>query len=451
MKTKNIIFIAIVCTSFLVVIGYQQLDIEDRDKPNIVMIVLETTRARNLPCYGYERNTTPHICDVADDGILFENAYSNAANTPSSVASMFSSKHPYRFYTDTHHLPLPDENVLFSSLEETGYETELYSDFLNQGIVWLDFDINEYDEPLNMNQDVVDDVSSNQSNFAWIHYDNNHFPYTPRNKFDGSFSSTENVNMTIVDKIYNANETVEGAHWKTRELKNEKDIYREIEYIRNRYDDYLKESDYLVNNLLQNLKDEGKYDDSLIIITSDHGESLGEKGNYFEHRELYEPNIQVPLILKLPDNQYAGETVSERISLVNIHKTLMDYLNLSDTVQDELDGRSLLDYVNKDLPNEDVVSRWGNYFSLRKDQYKYIYDAYENEEEELYNISADPREKENLIDVMERPEQIVEFRETIDKNSEKWTYPDNLDDKVDEETLQRMEELHETLAELGYA
>lgn len=158
-------------------LGYLLFDLpggwlpQTKDKPNIVLITLESTRADHLPCYGYHRNTTPNICDLAEDGVLFENAYSQGTWTYISIPVLLTG--------------LPANSVGFSNLkhslsEEVDTLPEVlsnhgYSTIINAGRRGTLAQVK-----LSVSQDLKKIRVRKNRSFLWKHFGPAHWPYTPK-------------------------------------------------------------------------------------------------------------------------------------------------------------------------------------------------------------------------------------------------------------------------------
>lgn len=185
--------------------------------------------------------------------------------------------------------------------------------------------------------------------------------------------------------------------------------YREIPYIVaednindpnyyiSQYDGAISYSDDQIGRLIDGLKELGLYEDTLIILTADHGELLGEHNFYFHHTGCYEENIRVPLMIRCPRLFPKGRVVSRQVNLIDIAATVLDSIGLDRPSY--IQGRSLLAFVKpfRFYRVKYVFSFCGPVFSLRTENWKLIYDPAIPIKWELYNLKTDPKELHNLV------------------------------------------------------
>jgi len=198
-----------------------------------------------------------------------------------------------------------------------------------------------------------------------------------------------------------------------------------------------------VGRIIKTLKDEGLYDDSIILFTADHGEMLGSH-SLWQKMCMYEESARVPLVIKLPrDAQYARKQTEVPVSLVDVFPTVLEYNGVP--VPSGLDGRSLLPLLkHDDIPSSLIHKRifiqydgngsLGNYQRcVLMDGHKLIVDIFKNEIFlELYNLSNDPQEMSNLIFVKGNKSTVIdllkELRDHMKRTGDHITLPDNLYD-----------------------
>ncbi len=277
------------------------------ERPNIVVIVTESTRADHLPCYGYQRNTTPHICQLAEDSVLFENAYSQGSWTllsvpqlltgypPNSVGRKYGANGRWNHFLNSSILTYPEH------MQTVGYTTLATntSHLIDQNLYT---GMNITDRPLSL-------FSEDSPSFAWVWNQTPHWPYRPPR----SYRKWGGTNRTVEWK--NARQTLANLP---------QDLLADL------YDADLRYTDEGIGKTLRRLKEKGNYNETLIIYTSDHGELLGKRGLYGHVVNLdrpYRETVHVPLLIKFPDNQYAGKRIEQAVRTVDIFPTLLDYLD----------------------------------------------------------------------------------------------------------------------------
>lgn len=302
----------------------------DAEGPPVVLMILETTRADHIgPCYGYDRETAPSICGVAEDGVIFKKAYSQGSWTPISFPSLMTGAHPAAAssnnFTAAAHADLP---WVTSELAESGYRvigkevptwTESSENFLG---------LNRSFDSLQASGNVGDGEF-----LFWFFKERAHHPYLAERRF-----RLWGVQNDSIQHIFY--ETTEPQGRLYRPLKaSESTEYNITQYLA-LYDAEIKSADASIGRKVREMKESGTYRDSLIIITSDHGEYFGELGRFFHGRKTpRDPVIRVPLVVKFPGNRFAGQEVSEPVSLTSVAPTI--YRSVGIEPQDHIQAPSL--------------------------------------------------------------------------------------------------------------
>jgi choline-sulfatase len=353
------------------------------DQPNVILITLDTVRADRMGFLGSKHGLTPNLDTLASQGVVFEHAYSQAPITPVSHATILSGTFPQyhgiRNFGDR--LP-PSVPFLPEILHAQGYHTGAFV-----GSIILDpkngfasgfergFDV--YNAGFHRQKTgerreasmqrrgeitlgyVLEWVGQQKGGpfFLWFHLWDAHDPYNPPEPFRSRFPNAP----------YNGG----------------------IAYV-----------DSIVGKLLDYLRSQGLYDNALIAVAADHGESLGEHGELTHSIFLYDATIHVPLLLKLPGKRFAGERVSAAASLVDLAPTLLDALG--ETPPPAMQGGSLLPLIGNPHPGNrpsfatgDHSERsfgWSALVSLRTGNQLYV----RAPKPELYNVASDPGEKINI-------------------------------------------------------
>lgn len=343
---------------------------------NVVLISIDTCRADYLSCYGFNRRTTPNIDAVAAEGIVFENVYSPVPMTlPAHSSMMTGTIPPYHGVHDNLREKLAETNVTLAEiLQDNGYKTSavvsaivLEPKFgLNQGFEEYQGEFTQAFEgdPFAEQKGHITsrqacnwlDENFEQPFFLFLHYYDPHIIYEPPEPFASRFAG-------------------------------------------NLYAGEIAYTDHCIGQVIDKLKTLKLYDSTLIIITSDHGEMLGEHGENTHDYFVYESAVRVPLIVKSPGIR-GGRRISDAVGLVDIMPTVLSLLEipLSWPVQ----GQDLRQFLagNAELPPSYLYTE-----SLTATEYKcnpllavvnwpwkYIYTS----KEELYHLQDDPEEKNNL-------------------------------------------------------
>ena len=385
---------------------------EDYKSPdcNVILISIDTLRADHLGCYGYEKNTTPNIDELSKDSVLFKETIAQTSSTLPSHASIFTSLIP------SHHgaffsmkTPMPQEIVTMAEiLKGNNYITISYN---GGGQIAAEFGLNQgfdlYDSwPSKdiINETFIKKVNSainwiknnpGEKFFLFLHTYETHHPYTPKKEYLDLFEEDYSGNLpmdtskTLLKKI------------NQKEIKiNEEDK----KHIISTYDAEIYSMDKAFGILVDFLKKENLYNNTIIIFTSDHGEEFGEHGMMGWHgHALYDEQLKVPLIIKFPDSKYASRIIGEQTRSIDILPTLLDILDIP--ASETFEGVSLISWLKR-KKNKEIfaVSQQDNSgpahpTTIRTKKWK-LYDS------RLFNLKLDPLEK---IDVAKEHESVDKY------------------------------------------
>jgi arylsulfatase A-like enzyme/Flp pilus assembly protein TadD len=352
---------------------------EVKHAPNVVVVTIDTLRADHLGCYGYTKIRTPNIDAFAADNARFERAYTPVPVTLPAHTAIFTGTYPTLsgMHDFSGNKLNPKQPTLATVLRQQGYTTGavigsavLDSRFgLNQGFDFYydHFDFNRMQEsnleamerPGNVVTDVaLDWLGKNAEGkfFLWVHLYDPHYPYQPPPPYSEQYK----------DRLYDG----------------------EIAF-----------ADAQFGRVIAFLKAKGLYDNTLIVLTGDHGESLGEHGEKTHGFFIYNATLHVPVIIHLP-GAAAAKTVSGLVSLTDLMPTVLQELKIEAPAQ--VQGRSLLPLLR--TKKEDSMSvyaetflprlhfNWSELRSVETEKYQFI----EAPEPELYDLAADPGETRNL-------------------------------------------------------
>lgn len=302
----------------------------DASRPNVLFITVDTLRADHLSCYGYAWKTSPRIDLMAREGVVFERAYTTIPLTGPAHFSMFTSRYPQEHGARRNGVAMPSDRelvILPQLLRAHGYRTAgfISSWVLTGRLTHIDEWFDHYDEDLtrsyqlfnssrwaeDVTPKVVDWLERNgkgdQPFFLFVHYFDPHSPYNFRTDFEV----------------------------KTRNPKAGPQTPVTDEKIRERYRDYDSEiayTDHHLGQLFDALDKQGLRESTLVVLTSDHGESLGEHDYVGHGRHLYENIVRVPLVMRLPGKMAAGKRVKTPVSILDLAPTVVD-LTVKDKVE----------------------------------------------------------------------------------------------------------------------
>lgn len=383
----------------------------DSEKINIILISIDSLRPDHLGCYGYNRDTSPNIDKLSKEGVIFAQAISAGGWTTESVPSILTGTYSFvHKIFDSINLINPNVKTLANELRSAGYKTVIYSNHtaLKYLDIKKDFTEKYIEQELDNYQPTITDYAlttkiqtwlKNNKNtpfFLYVHYWGCHHPYRPpaeyKNKylFDNCKKTTE-----IVPISEDSREDGKFDGWdKIPYIVAENNVTDPAYYIA-QYDAVISYIDAQVGRLVNSLKDLMLDKNTVIILTADHGEMLGEHKLYFLHGGLYEEDIRVPLIIKFPNP--AGKIIANQVNLIDIAPTILEIGGL--IKPSYMQGESLLSFIRpfRVYSSKYALSTDREYVSVRLRDWKLIYNS-NSHRYELYNLKKDHKEKYNLAD-----------------------------------------------------
>ena len=423
--------------------------------PNVLLIVLDTVRARNLSLYGYERDTSPTLVRWAREGVVFERAISTAPWTLTSHASMFTGRFPHEVSADWD-VPLdaayPTLAELLTSrgyatagivanLGYTSYETGLARGFLHYEDYTLSMGQIAADSTLvktiadnfrirrlirndeHLNRKSATDVTKSALRwlsrpregpfFLFLNYFDAHEPYLAPPPFDAEFGRRGSRRRSPLHHFL----------WDPAVgSMSDAEVREEM----GAYDGAIAYLDAQLSRLFDELDRRGLAENLLVVVTADHGEELGEHGLFDHGNSLYLPALHVPLIISFPPRVPAGRRVVAPVSLNDLAATIVDLLDISSGAS--IPGGSLARFWSETPPIEPVpalsevsrgintpeefpVSR-GDMKSLVDAGHHYIRDG--DGSEELYATEDDPDEQIDLATGSEAASVLARLRITLE-------------------------------------
>jgi arylsulfatase len=387
---------------------------------NVLVILLDTTRADHLSCYGYSRETTPVIDELARRGARFDQLYSQSSLTPVSAGTLLSGAYPYRhgvrsLFVVGQQALASDVASLPELLQRSGRRTaafvsakpmgaqyglargfESYHDDLSPTLERFHIE-KPTDAPQRPADDTVDLAlewlaQHEGEPFAlFVHLFDAHDPsfVPPREWLERhvSFPLPPDLERSGPERRIPALDVAD----------NRVDLY----------DAELRFMDEQIARLLEALRSRGTLANTLVVVTADHGEAFGEH-DFWTHGVLYQEQLHVPLVLCGPGVS-EGTVVSERGRTVDLLPTLAELLDLP-APREKLDGTSLVPLLGGAAPDEprevyaevrhaaeDRLARDPEMYTLRVKDWKYIHRP-STGRHELYDLANDPRELHNLIE-----------------------------------------------------
>jgi len=366
---------------------------------NTIVIILDAARADHFSLYGHSRQTTPNIDKFAQGATVFFNAFSESLSTRCSIGTLFTGFPLSVTSLIKIRSRLPERLVSIPELFKiNNFKTTGFTGVGNIGSAFsFDKGFDEYfelykeKEFYRKSQEYLPylfpwlESNKRKKFFLYIHFKEPHAIYIPLSPFQGMFSQQfdQKVDLTKIKFI-------------GPELTDE-----EIEYVRACYDENLASADSVFGDLMQKIKEFGLFEESIIIVTADHGELLGEHGGLFSHGSYFwEGGIHIPLIIRFPEDT-PGSIIEKSESLV---KTSDIFATLADIYQfkipkELISGKSLLPLVlgaDKEVNSQVIVEkREAPDYCYRTKKYKLFY--WKKTQAEFYDLEKDPEEKNNLF------------------------------------------------------
>lgn len=328
---------------------------KDWKSVNIIIYLVDALRADHLGCYGYERETSPNIDRLAEDGIVFEKFISEGSWTRPSVASLMTGLHHRVHGVMDMEDALKDSVTLISEiLHDRGYTTgiislnaHMHEKFgFNKGFdEFLIWDIEELDTSSRIANDATFELLEKHRGepvFLYIHTVDPHDPYQPEKEY------------RIFESDYDG--TIDGSAKslaRLERLPRDKVPREHVEQVEALYDAEIRHNDEQFGKLIDKIKQLGLYDRSIIIFTADHGEEFFEHGGFKHGQTVYTESVHVPFILKLPDQRFSGTLIRDLAMTVDIVPTILDLVGIS--AEPEFDGKSLKPLISSTKPAHRVL------------------------------------------------------------------------------------------------
>ncbi len=417
---------------------------------NVLLVTIDTLRADHLECYGYPKKTSPTLAKLARESVVFDWCFAPTMPTTPSFTSIFTSVDAYghEIVNVAGDVALNRKfKTLAQLLRRQGFFTAAVDSKQKPWFAWgydrhvvhpsgLDREkrvkrsmeaVNECAWPL------LEELPKRRPWFLWLHPWDPHTPYWPPKRFErlfyeGDEKDPNNLSLTPCHAFEGFANAYRG--WFPPEVTD-------IKYIVNLYDGMIRYNSVHLAKTFRRMQDLGLWDDTLVIVMSDHGEILDKHTGQFDHHGLYEGNIRIPLIIKFPGGEFGGSRVSALTSNVDVAPTIFDVLGLRQPRQFE--GRSLRPLVRGERTEQyrELFLGEGTYQckrGVRTKEWKLIRalstrakDNWHGEGKvELYNLAKDPWEQTNVVHMW--PSVTRDLEERLDgwleQQREKWGHDD---------------------------
>jgi arylsulfatase len=399
-----------------------------RRLPPIVLITIDALNVEHLSLYGYERESSPHLEGLAAESIFFRNAWAPSSWTAPSMASLFTGVYPRTHGVENGVLSLETAEIfgqervpehlltLAERLRRAGYETIGISTnpHLTRAVGFADgFDhffesaalrnaiadgmqvtgrlvrelLVDADEAVGIAMRYLRVRDRRRPYFLWLHLLDPHWPYSPRAPYIGEFGGGVRLDVdrdrldlgVPMDKVEEFGLTAESG------------LFR---HLVDCYDSEIRAVDEEIGRLVRQLPE---LEEGILVVTADHGEGLLEHGQLGHRLTLYEEEVRVPLLIRLPRSRRQQRVVESPVSLVDLTPTLLGLLGFP---------------PDRSLPGEDLRPLWagrfrireiaaqlttefGRVIALRQGRWKLIRYLDYPKDDQLFDLVADPEEREN--------------------------------------------------------
>jgi len=425
-------------------------------RPNMIVYLIDTLRADHMSCYGYSRPTTPHIDEFANQAILFEDSQAQSPWTRASIASIFTGLWPETHGAQDREHKLPEEAVTLAEIL-SGHSYDCFGVTANgnshapwgfdQGFIDLRYlqgpkPLKKIARSEDLNREAfkwLDHRDSSKPFFLWMQTVDPHAPYEAPEPFRSAFAPGVNEpEAGSVEQLLNLT--------RNSATVTETDIGTMV----NLYDAEVAANDAAFGELITQLRARDLYEETLIVVLSDHGEEFFEHGGWTHGKTLYAEMLDVPLIIK-PPRHTDGQRRSDLAQHIDILPTVLDYAGLE--TPPALPGRSLRTHSQAPpvgSPQSMAVAqmrldgRVGS--SLTDNAWKVVvrkyggFDAFPR----LYDRTRDRTETRNLAEVEQIRAQLLALRmRQLERQGVRLHDRDSLD-------LEANPEIEEQLRALGY-
>jgi arylsulfatase A-like enzyme len=397
-------------------------------QPNILLVSIDTLRSDHLHCYGYERETSPNIDALAAGGVRFSQMVSSSSWTLPAHVTLLTGIPPH------HHGVVVDETrldprvtTLAEVMREEGYQTAGFVSVayllprygFEQGFETYDYSIAIDNQAINaVTSPVMEKLTtewlSQRSGedrqkpfFVFLHLYDVHFDFIPPEPFDQMFNPD-----------YDG--PVDGRDFVDSDLYNPDMDPRDYEQLLSLYDGEIRLTDHHLGRVLDHLRTSGELDNTIVVVTGDHGEEFFEHGRKGHRMTLFEEVVRVPLIIRYPPRIPAGTVVDDQVRLMDVSATILDLAGVDPPSEFGMrldDVRfcplNLMTRVEQ-RPNVPDVASYGELhdtiFSIRMPTLKFVYHP-DRDYGELFDLETDPSEQNNLY--YEKPEESAVLKEKI--------------------------------------
>ena len=401
-----------------------------RKQPNILLIGIDSLLSTHMSCYGYPKQTTPHIDKFAEGGVLFENLFSPNVPTTPAYTAMLTGMDVFttQCVALRHQGPLAKGvKMLPQILRAEGYNTSAIGGG-KENVAWRGFDKYFGYEAWGagdstgapkahmLNEVAVPELDrlakSKKPFFLFLRHMDPHSPYLPPAPFDRMFyhGNEFDPKNRSMDPVFDFAPFADYfRQWMPAGLTDK-------DYMIAQYDGAIAYMDSCIKRLFQQLESLGILDDTIVVINGDHGETLYDHECWFDHHGIYDVCLKVPLIIRYPKKMPAGHRLRGYNQHMDLVPTLLELAGIKSDIK--FDGKSLMPMV-KGRTSSHASSfyitecTWMRKHGWRTPEWKYIHalepDFHFMPEVELYNLIEDPDENHNLA--KKRPDVVASMEQ----------------------------------------
>jgi arylsulfatase A-like enzyme len=384
---------------------------EGTSQPSFIFLLVDTLRADYIGAYGFEGDISPSLDRLAMESILFENCFTNAPWTKPAVASLFTSLHPNTHGVTNHEGKLkgglevlPEQaNTLAESFRDSGYDTAAFNANpwlaprygFEQGFETYE----EHEDTKKLLEAAAKWIHSRGKEkpfFAYLHFMDVHAPYdAPHRDYKSLFDSPSlGRNRELEPSEYD----IIPAHMRATPWATEQEPL-ELKPWRAMYAGCVRAFDRRISGFLEDLRNSLILDNAYLIFTSDHGEEFLEHGSWEHGYKLFEHQLHIPLLIRMPNALGAGRKVEDLVNLLDLMPTMLSLADID--LPDGLQGRDISKLLARhhaptSAPVLSTAARnQPGLHAIRTQRHKLIVDFLSNETT-LYDLVSDPNEQKDL-------------------------------------------------------
>ena len=453
------------------------------DIKNVILVSIDTLRADHLGCYGHPFVKSPNIDAFAREGLLFTNHVSAAPSTLASHTSLMTGTYPHTHGVPKNGHTVSDENIMLAEmLKEAGFATAAIIGAypldpifnFDQGFDYRDVEYDHFAGPKHQERteserrgDHVTEAalkwldgaflansgpnSKPERLFMFVHYFDVHWPYEAPPPYGGMYRQDKlplDGSMATIKQAWKLN------------LQGDRERLKQVaQVLHAEYCAEITYCDHQLGLLLDGLKSRNLYENSLIIVTADHGETMLEHANAINHgMSVFDTEIHTPLLVRLPDGRFGGQRVDRLVSSIDVVPTILHLLDLPE--HNRLEGYSFAGLINGPLPprepvfaeatqpwwedkydNDPIWPNRGKHQCIRTATHKYAL-CTADKRAAFFNLVEDPVEHVNLL--RGGREHDADLAASLRKQLEQWrddAYPLSSPEVDEREAINRLRDL----------